>query len=38
MMTKINKEIDDGRDYENVLSDGIQRQVILIVFSFQLKL
>lgn len=38
MMTKINKENDDGRDYENVLSYGIQRQVILIVFSFQLKL
>lgn len=38
MMTKINKENDDGRDYENVLSDGIQRKVVFIVFSFQLKL
>lgn len=37
-MTKINKENDDGKDYENVLCDGKQRQVIFIVFSFQLKL
>lgn len=37
MMTKINKETDDSKDYENVLYDGKQPQVIFIFFSFQLK-
>lgn len=29
-MTKINKETDDSKDYENVLYDGKQPQVIFI--------
>lgn len=38
MMTKINKETDDSKDYENVLYDGKQPQVIFIFFfRFQLK-
>lgn len=31
-MTKINKETDDSKDYENVLYDGKQPQVIFIFF------
>lgn len=38
MMTKINKETDDSKDYENVLYDGKQPQVIFIFFSFNLNI